>query len=99
MQSKAALSYFSWLLFSLLLLGNSPLIGQTRSLYRLDDQLSKRQASATAYSKFRDSLYQKNQAQAKIKGLLLRDHLPRLRPQVRVFPAIFAAWIWELKLA
>jgi hypothetical protein len=75
MQSKAALSYFSWLLFSLLLLGNSPLIGQTRSLYRLDDQLSKRQASATAYSKFSDSLYQKNQAQAKIRGLLLREDL------------------------
>ncbi len=75
MQSKAALSFFSWLLFTCLLVGNSPLIGQTRSLYRLDDQLSKRQANATAFSLQRDSLFQKNQAQAKIKGLLLREDL------------------------
>lgn len=75
MQSKASPNYLIWLLFTLLLVGNRPLFGQVKSLYRLDNQLSERQANATAFSKSSDSLFQKSQAQAKIRGLHLSEDL------------------------
>ncbi|MEY3646643.1 MAG: hypothetical protein RL127_1351 [Bacteroidota bacterium] len=66
MRSMASRLYVTWIICALLFVGCFPLIGQTKSLYRTDE-LTKRQANATAFSKLRDSLYQKSQAQAKIQ--------------------------------
>ncbi len=75
MRSMASRLYVTCILCALLFVGCIPLLGQTKSLYRTDDQLTKRQANATAFSKLRDSLYQKSQAQAKIRGIRLSDDL------------------------
>lgn len=75
MRSKATRLYITWILSLLLFVGYIPLIGQTKSLYRTDDQLTKRQTSANAFSKLHDSIYQKSQIQAKIRGLHLSDDL------------------------
>ncbi len=75
MLSKVSRHCLSWLILAFLLVESISLTGQVKSLYRRDEELTKRQANATAFSKISDSLYQKSQSQAKLRGIHLSDDL------------------------